>query len=378
MQRLILDAYKQYRYRWRQALLSSLGIIIATIALILIQNVADMLLKETSDKFKLNGGYTMTLFMNDPSGDLYAKDYHEALYDIKHDYHLVAHDYLKLQDNTIPVLATDGLSKFSPYTVLEGRDLHPNDAEHYVLITKDLRAHLESKGMFYPLEQDIITDQGIIRIIGIIEDFPLPMHMPKAKHGMLVLSSKAFTTLFKKPPSEILVTLDNINHANKIDQEIQTCLKSYFPKIHIHTFNPHILIEMTHNMHLFIQYLAYLAVSICSVLGGIGIMNMRIADITSRKSEIALRIAFGATNAQIKQLVILESSIICILSSLFGTIIGILITYLIAKLLTLSFMIGVSSIITALIFSVLVGILSSLYPAKLISKIPVAYLLKGE
>lgn len=378
MQKLIQDAYKQYRYRWKQALLSSLGIVIATIALILIQNVADMLLKATADRFKINGGYAMTLFLNDISGDIYANDYQKALLDTTYDYHLIAHDTLKVHDRSLHILATDNLATLSPYTLLEGRHLHPNDAEHYVLITKQLRNYLASQGMFYPLEQDIVTNEGIIRFIGVIEDFPLPMHVPKSENGMIILSSKAYTSLFKKPPSEILVTLDNLNEADIIDREIQAVLKKHFPKINIHTFNPHQLIEVTHSMHTFIQYLAYLAVTICSVLGGIGIMNMRIADITSRKSEIALRIAFGATNTNIKQMVILESAIICIASSLIGTIIGILITYFIACLLKLSFMISLSSIITALTFSLMVGIISSLYPAKLISKIPVAYLLKGE
>ena len=101
MQKLIQDAYKQYRYRWKQALLSSLGIVIATIALILIQNVADMLLKATADRFKINGGYAMTLFLNDISGDIYANDYQKALLDTTHDYHLIAHDTLKVHDRSL-------------------------------------------------------------------------------------------------------------------------------------------------------------------------------------------------------------------------------------------------------------------------------------
>jgi putative ABC transport system permease protein len=100
------------------------------------------------------------------------------------------------------------------------------------------------------------------------------------------------------------------------------------------------------------------------VVGGIGIMNMMLTNVTERTREIGLRKAIGATQKDISNQFLMES----VLLTVIGGAIGIALGWLIAFLLTLSGLltaqVSFASVAVAFGVSAAIGILFGWYPAR--------------
>ncbi|MCW8131978.1 MAG: ABC transporter permease [Planctomycetota bacterium] len=66
------------------------------------------------------------------------------------------------------------------------------------------------------------------------------------------------------------------------------------------------------------------------LVGGIGIMNIMLANVTERRREVGIRRAVGATQGDILKQFLFESLIICSLGGLAGCVLGIIFTYAVA------------------------------------------------
>ena len=117
---------------------------------------------------------------------------------------------------------------------------------------------------------------------------------------------------------------------------------------------------------------SYLLGSIALVsllVGGVGIMNIMLVSVTERTREIGLRKSLGANNQDILFQFVIESIVICLLGGIFGIILGSGISLLLAKFANWSTKISVLSIILSFSFSVLIGLLFGIWPAKRASQL---------
>jgi putative ABC transport system permease protein len=103
--------------------------------------------------------------------------------------------------------------------------------------------------------------------------------------------------------------------------------------------------------------------SISLIVGGIVIMNIMLVAVTERTREIGMRKSLGARRRDILWQFLAES----VLMSGSGGIVGLLMAYglamLVAKLLSLPFVMPVSAIVSALTVSTSVGLIFGIYPA---------------
>lgn len=100
------------------------------------------------------------------------------------------------------------------------------------------------------------------------------------------------------------------------------------------------------------------------LVGGIGIMNIMLVSVTERTREIGLRKAIGANNFDILCQFVIESIFICILGGLLGILLGCIMSVSLSILAKWNTKIVVSSIVLAFSFSVLVGVIFGIWPAK--------------
>ena len=104
--------------------------------------------------------------------------------------------------------------------------------------------------------------------------------------------------------------------------------------------------------------------SISLLVGGIGIMNIMLASILERTREIGVRRAIGARQKDIVRQFLVEAVLISFSGGLIGIIFGFVLSRSIAMLAGWSTIMTWSSIALAFVFSVSVGLLFGIYPAR--------------
>lgn len=104
--------------------------------------------------------------------------------------------------------------------------------------------------------------------------------------------------------------------------------------------------------------------AISLLVGGIGIMNIMLVSVTERTREIGIRKALGATYRMIITQFLIESITISLVGGTIGVIAGILGAYAMASLVNVSAAISLWPILGSFAFSVAIGLLFGLYPAR--------------
>jgi len=126
-------------------------------------------------------------------------------------------------------------------------------------------------------------------------------------------------------------------------------------------------------------YFAMIAISsIALLVGGIVIMNIMLVSVTERTKEIGIRMAVGARRRDILIQFLIESAIL----SGMGGVIGILLGYIIARIVTLATSlpskVDPASIVIAIMMSAAVGLFFGIYPANRAARLNPVESLRSE
>jgi len=109
--------------------------------------------------------------------------------------------------------------------------------------------------------------------------------------------------------------------------------------------------------------------AISLLVGGIGIMNIMLVSVTERTREIGLRKAIGARESDIMTQFIIESIVMTFTGGALGVLFGSGIAFLLAVVAGWTVKVSLSSVILATTFSIFVGLVFGLWPARQASKL---------
>jgi len=123
-----------------------------------------------------------------------------------------------------------------------------------------------------------------------------------------------------------------------------------------------------------LNYFLAMVAAISLLVGGIGIMNIMLVSVSESTKEIGLRKAVGATRQDISSYFLIQTLIITSLGGLIGIVIGVFVSYIISLVVNYlnydwDFVISLSSIVIAVVFTLLVGLSFGWYPAKKAAKL---------
>ena len=106
-----------------------------------------------------------------------------------------------------------------------------------------------------------------------------------------------------------------------------------------------------------------LVASISLIVGGIGIMNIMLVNVSERKREIGIRKALGANNNQILFQFLIESLIISSVGGFFGYLLGYSFSFTVSIFLPVLPVISWQILVLAAGLSIIIGIIFGMYPA---------------
>ena len=123
--------------------------------------------------------------------------------------------------------------------------------------------------------------------------------------------------------------------------------------------------ENTATMTLFLGAVA----AISLLVGGIGIMNIMLVSVTERTREIGVRKALGATYRTIITQFLIEAVVISLVGGAIGIIVGIGASQLIGAVANIKTVVTTGPILLSFGFSMTIGLVFGLYPARKAAKL---------
>lgn len=206
---------------------------------------------------------------------------------------------------------------------------------------------MKEKGSMGPMDQDdlifipILTAQK--KVFG--TDFPGTVSMIIAK-----CENENTVNVAIKDINEILTARHKIGKNQDKDFEIRNSAE-FQEKIKSTTATFSILL--------------FAIASVSLLVGGIGIMNIMLVSVTERTKEIGIRMAIGARAQDIRMQFLIESLLLSVIGGLIGVVVGVIGAKSVQLFSTeMNISISLFSIILALGFSGMVGIIFGYYPAR--------------
>jgi putative ABC transport system permease protein len=104
--------------------------------------------------------------------------------------------------------------------------------------------------------------------------------------------------------------------------------------------------------------------SISLLVGGIGIMNIMLVSVRERTREIGVRLAIGARRRDILVQFLVEALTLSVIGGAIGVFLGVLVSAGIGQLAGWGFVFNPATVLVALVFSLLVGTVFGVWPAR--------------
>jgi len=179
----------------------------------------------------------------------------------------------------------------------------------------------------------------------------------------------------KSESSSAIIKIYDVTKADQIADEIERVInENHGDDDFANVITMTSIIESIQQIIAIAQVVLLSIASIALVVASIGIMNTMLTSVMERTREIGIMKAIGATNKDVLFIFIMEGIFISIIGGSAGIILGIVGSKGLSTVLTSSFggalspVISTSSIVLGITVAVLVGMLSSLYPARKAAK----------
>lgn len=224
-------------------------------------------------------------------------------------------------------------------------------------------------GIIAPVEGKVIlVDKKPLKIIGLAEESN-NMHQTSLKLWT------PYTTLMQRISGE--KHIDSLTVKVKDEVESQTAEKSVISLLSAKHGKKDFFImnsdtikqtitSTTNTLTLLISSIALISL----VVGGIGVMNIMLVSVTERTKEIGVRMAIGAKQRNILQQFLIEAILICLLGGVIGILLaGTIITLFNTLGSNFKMLLSLESVVLAVFFSTLIGVVFGYMPAKNASKL---------
>ena len=261
------------------------------------------------------------------------------------------------------------------FLIEEGRQFKSTDNNVAILGSKTASEMFDRQ---IRLGEKITVENKEFKVIGIQKKSGSPLHdnmvritTKSAQELFNLKETKEVSMIFAKVKSGVSPTIvaDDVTKALRKDHDVKEGQEDFI----VSTAEQ--MIEGFNNILLMVQVVLVGIASISLIVGGIGITNTMYTSVVERTKEIGIMKAVGATNNDIVSIFLMESAMLGFFGGMLGVAIGLSVSKAVELVAisqgvnVLKAYFGYELIVGALIFSMVVGIISGVMPAKNAAKL---------
>lgn len=282
--------------------------------------------------------------------------------------------------NTVVLGVTESFADIIHIELQSGRFVSQLDRyQPFCVIGYEVYQSLKKISYKEPLGQQLQIGKNIFTIIGVAKPWAENSFVYANIDHSIIVPILTSTLLSKYATiNNLLLRLAPQSDIPAVENSLQTYLLDLLPDKQIVFRSAKELIEkMRKQSDILTAFLALIG-SISLLVGGIGVMNIMLVSVVERKREIGIRLAVGATRADIAKLFLAEAVVLSCMGGILGVIIGIGIAAILATLWHWEFTFFWWPPITGFSVSVAVGIFFGFYPAYQASRLNPIEALRSE
>lgn len=251
-------------------------------------------------------------------------------------------------------------------SLAEGRFISDLDYLMYqAVLSGGLASRLRREGVHNLVGTEVFLEDRLFTIVGELHPAAAgPMRAYEGLEGLLIpISTATRMNAQNRIRAALAVKRPEFAH-----DQAEAAISSYFhglPRpINVTVRSAEQIIEhMEKQMRMFTLLLGAIG-SISLIVGGVGVMNVMLVSVTERRREIGIRRALGARKRDIQSQFLMESVILSLLGGLLGIIIGVGVSYGIARFSGWEFEIIYEALLIGVGVSGAVGVFFGYYPAR--------------
>lgn len=277
---------------------------------------------------------------------------------------------------------TGGLAETLDLKLAQGRFISDFDQQATYIVAGAKVAHeLGVGGPGRPLVagMQLQIEGYLFEVIGIARpQAPNPL-IPIQVDEALFIPIESMRRLQPSPQlSSVIAKVRNGAVITESAQDLRTYLEGVLKGHDIEVLVPQQLIDsLTHQSNTFSYLLAGLG-GISLLVGGAGVMNVMLMNVSERRREIGVRMALGARARDIRMLFLLEAACLSVTGSLVGAAVGLLSAFLFVWFSGWRFTLAIESLPLGVGSSLLIGLFFGLYPAVTASRLQPVQALRDD
>ncbi|WES90465.1 ABC transporter permease [Dickeya fangzhongdai] len=338
LQQRLLEALNSLILLGRRAVLALLGIAVGCGAVVALLNVGHNAEAEAMGIFREMGSDLMVATIqnrmesrkiNAVPSDLDIPVLRQALPDIKAATALIiTSTEARLRGRSLSTMVVGSRAELSEVLRLklaQGRHLSDFDEQStYIVLGANVAAQWASQGRTASLGEDVQVGGYLFEIVGILQP---QGHNPLVPVSIDDLILMPISGMRRVMPTPQIVSVIARNHGSdtllQTGAQLKDYLASVMPKLDIDVQIPQPLLEgMAQQSRMFSWLLAGLG-GISLLVGGVGVMNVMVMNVSERRREIGARMALGARPRDIAGLFLLEAVLLSACGSLIGAVCGV-------------------------------------------------------
>lgn len=380
------------RMNGRRTFLTMIGIVIGIAAVITIMSLGNGFQKETMDSLTddKEGRVSQNLLFQPTDQNFDAsktKVYTPQDIQLVEDFEGVSEAKVDDEDNGMPTNVTVKIGKETksqpvrPFketsdNLVAGRNLNPSDSESYarnVLISQNLAEKYFGQAK-EAVDKNLNINGKNFTIVGVFDSQGPATNESVGAFSIstgpeikMPAKTMEIYNLIDRGSLSLKVYFEEGVDSKKIMDDIVDKLNSEGSKMQKGQYMFFDMSEMLEGVGDTLNTVTYFISAVAGIsllIAGVGVMNMMYISVSERTQEIGIRRSLGATQSNIQKQFLFEGIAITTVGGVVGYILGILLAHLIASFLPFGASVDFGTALLAVLISVLIGIVFSVFPAR--------------